>query len=145
MTVELYGEAPEDVEDLVLAWLLPLAISPEYLGAERPDVNGGKLPFRMVTGLHTVPDPNLFYVESLVSVHTFDRTRTLAKRAARDTQRRMDVLAHNPLSDIVMSDGRIANVECVETPEWPHPEPYGVDNVKRYVARYNVGLSFVAV
>lgn len=144
MTVQLYGEAPEDIEDLVLAWLLPLAISPAYLGAERPDVNGGNLPFRMVTGLVTTPDDNLFYVESLVSVHTFDRTRTLAKRAGRDTDRRMEVLANNPLSDIVMGDGRLANVENLDVLEAAHYEDYKVDTVKRYVSRYRVGLSFVA-
>jgi hypothetical protein len=145
MTVELYGEAPEDIEDLVLAWLLPLAGSPTKLGAERPDVDGGELPYRLVTGLHIVPDDNLFYVEALVSVHTFDKTRTLAKRAAKDTQRRMDVLTDNPLTDIVMAGGRIANVEFCECPERYHYEPYGVDTVKRYVSRFNIGLSFVAV
>lgn len=147
MAVELYGEAPEDVEDIVLAWLLPLTgdptPNPNALGADRPD--GGALPFRMVTGLNTKPDPNLFYVESLVSVHTFDKTRTLAKRAAKDTQRRMDVLCDNPLSDIVMADARIANVEFCDCLERYHYEPYGVDTVRRYVARFNIGLSFVAV
>lgn len=144
MTVELYGEAPEDIEDIVLAWLLPLAISSAYLGAERPDVNGGNLPFRMVTGLVTTPDANLFYAESLVSVHTFDRTRTLAKRAGRDTDRRMEVLGHNPFADIVMAGGRLANIETFEVVETAHYEDYKVDTVKRYVSRYRVGLSFVA-
>lgn len=141
--MQLYGSAPEDIEEIVLAWLLDLAGSPAGLGAERPD--GAPLPFRMVTGLNIKPDSNLFSADALVSVHTFDATRTLAKRAARETQRRMDVLAHNPLTDIVMADARIANIEYVDTLEWPHYEDYRADNVKRYVSRYNVGLSYVAV
>lgn len=144
MTADLHAEAPEDIEDLVLAWLLPLAGSPDKLGAERPDVNGGNLPFRMVTGLVTTPDANLFYADALVSVHTFDKTRTLAKRAAKDTQRRMDELAINSLTDVIMADARHANVDYVDTIERPHYEPYGADNVKRYVSRYRIGLAFVA-
>jgi hypothetical protein len=72
----------------------------------------------MVTGLVTTPDDNLFYVESdLVSVHTFDRTRTLAKRAGKDTDRRMEVPGQQPPSDIVMGDGRLANVDYLEVLE----------------------------
>jgi hypothetical protein len=143
VTVALYAEAPEDIEDLVLAWLLPLAGSPTGLGAERPD--GAPPLFRMVTGLVTTPDSNLFYADALVSVHTFDKTRALAKRAAKDTQRRMDELTINSLTDVVMADGRHANVDYVDTVERPHYEPYGVDTIKRYVSRYRIGLAFVAV
>ena len=142
MTVELYAEAPEDIEDLVLAWLLPLAGSPTGLGLERPD--GAPLPFRLVTGLHTVDDCNLFAAESLVSVHTFAAKRTLAKRESRLTHRRMLVLAHDAMGDVVMADGRLANVDYLEVAEAPHYEDYKTDTVKRYVARYVVGISFVA-
>lgn len=142
MSVELYTDAPEDIEDLVLAWLLPLAGSPAGLGLERPDK--GPLPFRLVTGLHTVDDCNLFSAESLVSVHTFESTRTLAKRESRLTHQRMLLLAHDAMSDIVMADGRLANVDYLEVAERPHHEDYRVDNVKRYVGRYVVGLSFNA-
>jgi len=148
MSVDLYTDAPEDIEDLVLAWLLPLAGSPAGLGLERPD--GGPFPFRLVTGLHTVDDCNLFTAESLVSVHTFEthpnpiRARTLAKRASRDTHQRMLLLAHDAMRDVVMADGRLANVDYLEVAERPHYEDYKTDTVKRYVGRYLVGLSFVA-
>jgi hypothetical protein len=148
VSVDLYLDAPEDIEDLVLAWLLPLAGSPAGLGLEKPD--GATFPFRMVTGLHTVDDCNLFASESLVSVHTFEthsnpqRARSLAKRAARDSHQRLLLLAHDAMPDVVMADGRLANVDYLEVAERPHYEDYRADNVKRYVGRYLVGLSFNA-
>lgn len=144
MTADLYDQAPEDVEDIVIAWLKPSVQAPNALGLERPDTDPPILPFRMVTGITGVDDCNQFDSESIVSVHTFDKTRVLAKRAARDTHRRMLVLASDPLTDIVMVDGRIANIEYLDVVERPTYRDYKADNVKRYVARYRIGLEFVS-
>jgi hypothetical protein len=139
VSVELYAFAPPDVEELVIAWLTPLGTT----SVERPA--GAILPYRMVTRVAGA-NTDLISDDPVVSVHTFAATRTQAKTEARNTHRRMMVLANNPMTDVVLAGGLKGNVEYLETVEGPCWQPYA-DNqtISRYIARYRLGLKFVAV
>jgi hypothetical protein len=134
---ELYAFAPPDVEELVVAWLAPLG----PVSVERPA--GAPLPFRMVNRVAGA-NADLISDDPVVSVHTFAATRTAAKTEARITHRRMMVLANNPMINIVMPSGT-GNVEYLETFESPYWVDYLDKTISRYVARYRLGLKFVAV
>lgn len=67
-----------------------------------------------------------------------------AKNAASEGHRRMMYLARN-LVDITMSDGSIANADYVKTFQKAVRTPYKHDEIVRYSARYELGLSYVAV
>lgn len=66
------------------------------------------------------------------------------KETAKRGHRRMMELARS-LSHVTLSDGSVANVDYVETSMKHIPQPYSNSRVRRRVARYKVGLSFVAV
>lgn len=137
---ESFAFAPPDVEEFVISWLAPLGPAGSA-GAERP--SGAVLPYRMVTRVAGTDD--LFFDDPVVSVHTFAATRTAAADAAKVTHLRMLVLINDPLTDVTMFDGSLANADHVETVEKPYWVDYKDVAIRRYVARYRLGLHFAAV
>lgn len=140
MTAELYGSIAPNSQSFVLAHLLPLAGDWGHLGA-KSWTTGMVLPYRMVT---LIPGPSdLISSYSTVRTHTFAKTFTEANNEAWNTHRRMLVLADDPLTNVVMSDGSIANCEWLEVSEEPHEEPYAAESVvTRFVSEYHLGLHF---
>jgi hypothetical protein len=149
MTVELFGEAPPNSLTFVLAHLLPLADSPDHLGIERRE--GGPLPFFWVHLLDEVEFLTERKVEALISLHTLAEAvdgldaDTVAIREGGRAHQRMLVLADNPLTDVPMPDGTLANCEYLRTLERPVLRDYGSDTISRTKAVYRIGLSFVAL
>jgi hypothetical protein len=138
LTAELFGFAPPNSVAFVLAWLKPLG----PLGSKRWSA-GEPLPYRMVNRVGGTGD--LFSDDPLISVHTFAGSETDAAREADITHRRLLVLMNEPLTDVVMADGQLANLEYLEITEGPRREDYADTSITRYVARYRLGLHFVAV
>lgn len=136
---ELYNEAPPNAVEYVIAWLRPLGLC----DVKRPA--GETLPYRMVNGLPGEEDDNLFTDDPIVSVHTFAADYTAASDAAADTHRRMQLLIHNPGRDVTLTDSTVVNADYVKTVQTPMWVDYGDNTINRFVARYQLGLSFVAV
>jgi hypothetical protein len=138
MTVPV-EQCAQDAEEVVIAWLTPLGRT----GIRR--VAGDPLPFRMVKRVTGHDDVDLSIDMAVVSVHTFAAATDwpAAKDAARLTHQRMLQLAHHS-QDITLSGGRLANVDYLEVNESPIWEDYADDQVIRKVARYVLGLSYVA-
>jgi hypothetical protein len=140
VTVELYGQAPPNEVVFVLAHLLPLAGEVDKLGAHRWAA-GMPLPYRSVTVIPGGSD--LITRSSLVRVHTFGATYTEAARAADDTDRRMLVLAEDPLFNVPMPDGTVANCQSLDGRSGPREEPYGAESVViRFISEYDLALRF---
>ena len=132
----LYNFVPPDVEEFTIAWLAPLGPA----GAERPA--GAALPYRMVNRITGADD--LISDDPVISVHTFGASRAAAKTAAKITHRRMLLLAYDPMNDVTLAGSVLANCEYLETVEGPRWEFYQDNTIWRYVARYRLGLKFVA-
>lgn len=144
MTADLYGYAPPNSEAFVRAWLLPLAASPAGVGTELWNPGAQPvmpLPYRAV---HRVTGSgDLITDRAVVWVHTFAATYAAASHAATDTHLRMLMLADDPLLDVSMPDGGVANCESVSG-DWPHEEPYGAEAiVRRFVSEYTIALHFI--
>lgn len=141
MTVELHDEAPPNAELFVIAWLTPLAGAPNKIGPKRWAA-GMPFPYFMVRRITGGTDLITDY--PVMRVHTFAATYTAASESAWDAHRRMLLLANDPLRDVTMPDGTLANCEwlCADD-EGPHEEPYGAESVvTRFVAEYTLGLHF---
>lgn len=138
MSVELYNLSPPNAVEFVIAWLRPLGL----VDVKRPA--GEDLPFRMVNGVTATDDECQFLDESIVSVHTFDTTYTEASDAATITHQRMMVLADNPSNGVTLG-GVPACADWVETVQKPIRVDYGDNMINRFVARYRLGFTFVAV
>lgn len=134
----LLDEAPPNAESVTVAWLSELGPASIVRKA------GDPLPFRLVTRVAGADD-GYELDRAVVSVHTFATTMSNAAREADKTHRRMLYLAQNPLTDIVLPGNRVANVTFCQTFQSPNPLDYGDEQIERYVARYRLGLSFVAV
>lgn len=151
----LYDKAPPNSVAFMLAWLLPISATfpltfpivfdPNTmgLGAKRWEA-GMPLPYRMV---RVIPGPSdLITAYFRAVIHTFASTYTQAAREADKTDRRMNVLAVDPLSDITMLDGSTANCQSMSTARGPREEPYGAESVViRFVAEYDLALGFTPV
>jgi len=139
MTVDLSDTAPEDVEQLVIAWLTPL----RRCGAERR--SNDPLPFTLVTHVAGAEDEQISTAEPIVSVHTLcDKSLGLKAAAAecKLTHRRMLYLAQH-ISDIPLLNARLVNIDYITVVESPRWEYYS-DLILRKVARYAVGLTYTA-
>ena len=144
MTAELHDHAPPNAEAFVIAWLKPLAGGVNKVGVKRWAA-GDPLPYRLVTRIAGADDG--YSIDNpVVSVHTFAANDTDARREADLTHRRMMLLAYDPTHGVTMADNSTAFCEFLETVEGPREEPYSAESVvARLVARYRLGLSFVAV
>lgn len=137
MTVPLLDEEAPDSDDFVVCWLQPLLRS----SVER---DTDELPYAGVQTVVDVSDPDCGTADPVVQVDILDRGVVAAKSTANKVNRRMELLFRE-CSDVVMSDGRTANLDFGRTLMKPVRMPYGDDKIVRYVGRYHLALSYVTV
>ena len=139
--VFLADEAPDDAEEVVVNWMLPVRPSSSIRLISDP------LPFTLITHITGSECEQESLSEPIVSVHTLC-DKTLGISAAKDecklTHSRMLRLARY-VEDIKLSSGRIVNVDYVDVTESPIWVEYGDDAILQKVGRYRIGLTFVAV
>jgi hypothetical protein len=139
--VLLSDEAPDDAEEVVAMWMLPVRPSSAIRLSTDP------LPFTLITHITGSECEEESFSEPVVSVHTLcDKLLGIsaAKDECRKTHSRMLRLARY-VEDITLSSGRIVNVDYVEVVESPIWVEYGDDAILQKVGRYRIGLTFVAV
>lgn len=135
---DLYDQDAPDVEDFVQCWMQPVMRS----AVERE--TGDDLPFCLVTRVSGADDPDCGTDDPVVQLDFFGKGVQAAKQAANDGHRRMTLLARTS-DDVTLSDNTIANCDFVETILKPFRMDYADSQIVRYVARYRVGLSYVAL
>lgn len=144
MTVELLGQAAEDSETIVVAWLKPLLSEGNVANTRR---SGASLPFILVNHLDTTECVEESTANALVSVHVLTH-KAASEEASRDEtdrmHRRMLLLARY-LEDVDLGGGRMASIEFVNVAKAPRKEPYGDELILRRVGRYEIGLSYAEV
>lgn len=116
----LHPRKPANAVAFVIAWLRPIGDSPLQFGSKRWSV-AAPLPYWMptrVTGPATVLTDY-----PVVRIHTTAATETECHYAMGRAIDRMYVLADDPLTDVLMDDGSIANCEWAEMTEGPRPDP----------------------
>lgn len=125
-------------ELVVVSWLKELGRA----GTRRK--SGDPIPFRLVTRIAGADDPELGIDTAVVSVHTFASSPEQAVEESQRTHRRMSVLTRNPLTTItLLGTSDVVNVDYCKTVMNPIEVEYSDPNVTRYVARYEIGLSYV--
>ncbi|MGV0634494.1 hypothetical protein ABQE69_09035 [Mycolicibacillus trivialis] len=135
----LAPESAPSVEKTLVAWLSALGRAATERGA------GEALPFRIVKRVAGADDPIIGIDTATVSVHTLAATSSAAHEAAQITHRRMVLLARNPQTAIALLDGGVTNVDYCKTLMSPVEVDYGETDIKRYVARYEIGVSYTPV
>ena len=145
MSAPLAEHDAPDAEDFVVCWLQPLLRS----GVERK--TSDPWPFALVQRLpsHDVPETGLddpvIQVDILHKVTSGSTPVAIAgKRWANEVHRRM-ILLGLTYPDVTLSDGSITGPDYLKVLVRPHRQPFGDDAVARFVARYKLGLSYVAV
>lgn len=132
---ELLDESAPAAERVVSAWLAPWK-----RGTRR--LSGDAVPYRLIHTVAGVDNPETGLTEAVVSIHTFASTPEAAILESDKTHRRMLLLANNPLANITISTGQVVCVDYVKTAMLPTQVDYDDPNVIRYVARYDIGLSY---
>lgn len=135
MTAPLLDEAAPDDEDFVVCWLQPLLRA----AVER---DTGELPYAGVQHVAGDDDENSGTDDPVIQVDVLGDGVAAAKVAANRVHRRMQLLFRE-CSDVVMSDGRTANLDFGRTVMKPTRMPYADDQIVRYVARYQLAFSYV--
>ncbi len=135
---DLYDQDAPDVEDFIQSWMQPVMRSSVERKSDDP------LPFCLVARISGADDPDCGTDDPVVQLDFFGKGPQAAAKAARDGHRRMTLLARRS-DDVTLSDGSIANADFVETILKPFRMEYADSKIVRYVARYRVGLSYVAV
>lgn len=145
MTVQLLDQDAPPAVAYFLRWLLPLTgdptPNPAAVGMSRPD--GAPLPFWMVHVIDEADNADEGVSDGVVSVHIIVPKTDTTLNQVRRTHRRMNLLARNPLVDVPMADGTVANLDYLHTIEKPTtPKSWDINTV-HYVGRYGYGLAFV--
>lgn len=145
--VELLPETAPSVEQVLSVWLSPLG----RVGTRRKA--GDPIPFRMIKRVAGPDRPDIASDDPTVSVHTFASSPEAAINESERTHRRMLVLARNPLTEITIPSAILGGTglsgQVVVSVDYciPRIKPVEVDyedpGVIRYVARYDVGLSYI--
>ena len=144
MSAPLLGEDAPDLEDFVVCWIAQVM----RCATERE--TDDDLPFCQVARITGEDDPDTGTGEEVVQLDIFDHARNglLAGQAAaisaRNIHRRMTKLSRE-LSTVTVSDGSHVNADYVRTLIKPFRMAYANEQVVRYVARYSLGLSYVAL
>lgn len=138
----VFAWAPPSVSEVVVTWLRPLG-DPNGVGTDRP--SGAVLPYRMVTPV-AGQEQHKVMQRATVSVHTFHDNMDDAEAAAQLTHQRMLLLGPPwaPPQQVTISNNQVItpiSVETVQTPSWID---YQDNTIRRFVARYEVALHFVA-
>ena len=138
MSAPLEGEDAPDAEDFVSCWLQPLLRA----GVER--TTGDGWPFALVQRVDGADDPEAGLDNPVIQIDILHRgTVGAAKKHANDVHRRMTLLGVT-YPDVTLSDNSIAGIDGLTVLIRPHRQPFGDTSVVRYVARYRLGLSYVA-
>jgi len=140
MTAELNDYRPNDIEEMVVAWLTPLTRA----GVSR-DI-GDPLPFIMVRHLTGAENIEQQTGDPVVSVHTLcarDLGWGAAKRQAAQTHDRMTLWGRYHDTVILPSTHVEAAVDYVRVFESPIWVVYSDLQILRKVGRYQIGLSYV--
>lgn len=144
MTADLLDEDTPDAEDFCCSWLAPLL---RTATERRTD---DELPFCVVTRIAGADDAHTGTDTAVVQLDVYDGARDgmvaaqAAALTARDVHRRMTLLARE-LTTVTLSTGALANADYVDTVIKPFRMDYANERVRRYTARYELGLSYVAV
>ncbi|MGV0785111.1 hypothetical protein [Mycolicibacterium sp. XJ775] len=138
MTAPMLGEDAPDAEDFTACWLQPL------LRAAVERKTDDVLPFATIQRVAGDDDPDCGTDDPVVQVDILGLGVVAAKTAANEVHRRM-LLLFRDCSDVIMSDGRTANLDFGRTLMKPVRMPYGDDKIVRYVGRYHLALSYVTV
>lgn len=136
---QLIPDAPPSAEVALVAWLTPLGRTGTQRAANEA------LPFRIVKRVAGADDPVIGIDTASVSVHTLAATVQAAHDEARLTHRRMAVLARSPQTEITLFDQSTVCVDYCRTTMSPVEIDYGEPGIVRYVARYDVGVSYTAL
>jgi hypothetical protein len=127
---EILDEGPDDIETIVVQWLSPLRRTTNTRRA------GDPLPMTVVETVAGTESVEESTADPVVSVHTLVR-KSLGEDNARDemlkTHKRMLLLARN-LEQF--------NLDYLKVFQYQRREPYGDDQIIRYVGRYQFGQSY---
>lgn len=135
---DLHNEDAPDAEDFAINAMKSVMRS----SAEK--FTGSEWPFCIVQRVAGEDNPEQGIDYPVIQMDFYAIGVQAAKIAANEGHRRMMYLARN-LVDINMSDGSVANADYVKTFMKPIRLPYQHDEIVRYTARYELGLSYVAV
>lgn len=144
MATDLLDEAPPDVEDFCCAWLAPLLRTATERRTSDP------VPFCVVTRISGADDAHTGTDTATVQLDVYDGDRDGRPAAAnvaltaRDVHRRMMLLSRQ-LDTVTLSDGAQANADHVATLIKPFRMDHPNDQLRRYTARYELGVSYVAL
>lgn len=150
MTVDLFGREATDGQVFVLAHMLPWVaeqIAPDtdpgrHLAAKKWEA-GGPLPFFWAS-CPSVPEDD-WASFPVVRFNTIAAKFSTAMTLARQAHRRMLVLVDDPLFEVVLPSGRIADLEYCEVISGPHEVPYAAESVAtRVVSEYRLALTISA-
>lgn len=134
---EILGEGPDDVEEVLIAWLSglgPTAVS------RRPK---DPLPFRLVRNLGGDELFEIGLSDPLVTVRTLCDKRFGEDAAADEcdhTHRRVLLLGHE--LGVTLSGGRTAAIDYIRVVEAPHWIDFPDEQVLCKLARYQLGLTY---
>lgn len=124
----------------MVSWLTPLGRTATRRKA------GDPLPFRLVARVAGADDPVIGIDTATVSVHTLAASPEAALNEATLTHRRIGVLAVDPTTEIsLLGSAVVVAVDYCTTLLSPMPLDYQDPNVARYVARYEIGISYTPV
>jgi len=134
------------VTEFVTVWLAT-QFGATGVGAERPTAtpaNPTPLPYRMVNRVSGHDDK--VFESNIVSVHTFADSMTDAEAAAYVTHRWMLALGPPIVGQqpVTISNSQVVVADCVSTMQSPIWVDYEDVNLRRFVARYEIDLRFVA-
>lgn len=135
---DLHDEDAPDAEDFAVSAMASVMRT----SVER--FTGSEWPFCVVQRVAGEDNPEQGIDYPVIQLDFYAPGKQAAKTAANEGHRRMMYLARN-LVDITMSDGSIANADYVKTFQKAVALPYKDDLIVRYSARYELGLSYVAV
>ncbi|MGU3650689.1 hypothetical protein [Mycolicibacterium sp. A43C] len=142
MSLLLDEDAP-DVEDFVSCWLQPLLRA----GIERK--KDDPWPFALVQRIDGSDSPESGLDDPVVQIDVLYRAvgpdvdAAAGKIWANKVHRRMTKLGVE-YPDVTLSDGSVSGLDYLRVLRRMKREPFGDDMVVRYVARYALGLSYVA-
>lgn len=120
-----------DTEELVVAYLQPL--NPGYVAVEMP--SEPVMPFVLITRIAGGDDR--ITDRGMVQVEVFHTSRDLANQLARQMHYRIQ--QWTPKVGVTLpSTGLPVFIDRIETVQGPHYSDYGDENLKRYLARYEV-------
>lgn len=144
----LLDEDAVDAEDFVCCWLQPLIRA----GVKRE--LSDPWPFVLVQRVSGADDPDTGLDDPVIQLDILHKLASpastasgqleaAAKTFANNVHRRMTLLA-TTYPDVTVSSGEVAGIDFLTVLIRPHRQPFGDETVARFVARYRLGLSYVA-